>query len=357
MDIENTLLGYGKKYISLPDLAALLGVNEADAEIIYRLATGLIEQGLLEPVKSAGTNGNIKYPLQKKYRILAGGSAGAEGAADAVASEKLDRLHPALLKSGFLLSHPREYRKNEYVIDSLNRFLFSGRPGEAVSRKERSFEIFRREKLLDDSGVKTLLRKLQIKDADLGFYDTPEYCFHDYIPERKEKLTLLICENKDIWFNIRRCMFEDHYRSLFGVKIDGVVYGCGNKVSHKEGALVEYVRFMGNPNVSFLYWGDIDRAGFEIYRRAKEANASLSISLFLPGYRKMIERARELGDGAGMDRGRQTEGLPPGKAGSSFRDLTKEFSPEERAFLDSVFERDGLIPQEIIPYTLLSERD
>lgn len=109
--------------------------------------------------------------------------------------------------------------------------------------------------MLDDPEVKSLLRHLEISESDLGFYDTPEYCFHDYIPERKNDLTLLICENKDIWFNIRRCMFEDHFKSLFGVAIDGVVYGNGSKVSNKAGALVEYVRFMGNPNVTFLYWG------------------------------------------------------------------------------------------------------
>ena len=54
-------------------------------------------------------------------------------------------------------------------------------------------------------------------------------------------------------FNIRRCMFEDGYNSLFGTKIDGVVYGNGNKVSQKQGALSEYVKFMGNPDVTFLY--------------------------------------------------------------------------------------------------------
>lgn len=56
---------------------------------------------------------------------------------------------------------------------------------------------------------------------------------------KKEQYGLLICENKDIWFNIRRCMFENNYKSLFGMHIDGVVYGDGNKVSQKKGALIE----------------------------------------------------------------------------------------------------------------------
>ncbi len=81
-----------------------------------------------------------------------------------------------------------------------------------------------------------------MSEEDLGFYNTPEYCFHDYIPERKNSMVLLICENKDIWFNIRRCMFEDNYKSLFGVPIDGVVFGNGNEVTKKQGALTEYIR-------------------------------------------------------------------------------------------------------------------
>ena len=192
-----------------------------------------------------------------------------------------------------------------------------------------------------------MLRHVEISDSDLGFYDTPEYCFHDYIPERKNDLTLLICENKDIWFNIRRCMFEDHFKSLFGAAIDGVVYGNGNKVSNKTGALVEYVRFMGNPNVAFLYWGDIDREGFDIFRRTRDVNDSLEIKLFLPGYRKMIERAQNI----------CLEDSPSSKKeGVSFADLFEDFSPEEQQFLNRVLEDNKLIPQEIISYTILSER-
>ena len=195
--------------------------------------------------------------------------------------------------------------------------------------------------------MKSLLRHLEISESDLGFYDTPEYCFHDYIPERKNDLTLLICENKDIWFNIRRCMFEDHFKSLFGVAIDGVVYGNGSKVSNKAGALVEYVRFMGNPNVTFLYWGDIDREGFDIFRRTRDVNDSLNIELFIPGYRKMIERAQSI----------CLEDSPSSKKeGVSFENLFEGFSTEERHFLNRVLEENKLIPQEIIPYTVLSER-
>ncbi len=341
MDVKNKLLAYGKTNITLEDLTGLLKVETADTKALFDRISRLVNDRILEPVKSSGQNGNHKYPMYKKYRILIKEEASAE------TEKQIRQLHPVLRKSGYLSSHLTEYVKHKEVIDSLNRFLFSKKVEEPVSRKERSFEILGREKVLDDPEVKSLLRHVGIMDCDLGFYDTPEYCFHDYIPERKSSLTLLICENKDIWFNIRRCMFEDHFKSLFGTAIDGVVYGNGNKVSHKQGALAEYVRFMGNPDVSFLYWGDIDREGFDIFRRTREVNASLDIELFLPGYRKMIERAHNI----------LLEDSPSSKKeGVSFEDLFGGFSAEERAFLKRVLEENKLIPQEIIPYTVLSER-
>ena len=341
MDVKGKLLAYRKKSITLEVLTDLLKAEMADTKSVYDKVSELVETSILEPIKNSGQNGNRKYPLFKKYRIIIKEESSEE------VEKKIRQLHPALQKSGYLSSHVQEYLNHKEVIDCLNVFLFSKNNREPISRKERSFEIFGREKVLDDSEVKSLLRYLEISDSDLGFYDTPEYCFHDYIPERKNNLTLLVCENKDIWFNIRRCMFEDHFKSLFGVAIDGVVYGNGNKVSNKTGALVEYVRFMGNPNVTFLYWGDIDREGFDIFRRTRDVNDSLNIKLFIPGYRKMIERAQSI----------CLEDSPSSKKeGVSFADLFEEFPAEEQKFLNRVLVDNKLIPQEIIPYTVLSER-
>lgn len=341
MDIKNKLLMYGKRSITLEALSDLLKVEMVDAKSLYNKISEMVEASFLEPVKNSDQNGNLRYPLFKKYRILVKEELSED------AEKQIRQLHPTLRKSGYLSSHVQEYLKHREVINSLNTFFFSKKAGEPISRKERSFEIFGREKVLDESEVKSLLRHLEISESDLGFYDTPEYCFHDYIPERKNDLTLLICENKDIWFNIRRCMFEDHFKSLFGVAIDGVVYGNGNKVSNKAGALVEYVRFMGNPNVTFLYWGDIDREGFDIFRRTRDVNDSLNIELFIPGYRKMIEKAQSI----------CLEDSPSSKKeGVSFENLFEGFSADERIFLKRVLETNKLIPQEIIPYTVLSER-
>ena len=340
MEYKKCLLEYKNKTIELNDLSVLLKKSMADTSALYEAVIELVESGLLAPVKKSGMNGNKKYPLYKKYRI----TAEPDISSDVIG--QISSLHPILLKNGYLSSHPSVYADNVVIIDKLSQFFFQRKSNVPVSRKERSFEIFEQEKILDDSSIKSLIKSLGITQDDLCFYDTPEYCFHDYIPEKKNNMVLLICENKDIWFNIRRCMFEDNYKSLFGTHIDGVVYGNGNKVSQKKGALIEYVRFMGSSNVRFLYWGDIDREGFDIFRRTKAVNPSLDISLFIPGYRKMIERARHI----------QLEESPSSKKeGMRFDDLIELFTPEEKIFLNTVFTENKLVPQEIIPYTLLSE--
>nr|WP_297706352.1 Wadjet anti-phage system protein JetD domain-containing protein [uncultured Butyrivibrio sp.] len=339
MNIKEKLLGYGKKTITLEDIKNIMKISLMDEQSAYEQISEMIMEEIIEPVKSSGKNGNISYPLYKKYRIL----IKEEGDKETIGEIK--RLHPLLLRSGYLSANPMEFQRNRVVIEGLSAFLFVDKDEIFVSRKERSFEIFGQEKTLDDSMVKALLRKLQITESELRFYDTPEYCFHDYIPVRKDHMMLLICENKDIWFNIRRRMFEDGVRSLFGIAIDGVVYGEGNKVSDRTGALEEYVKFMGESDVKFLYWGDIDREGFDIFRRTKDANDRLDISLFVPGYKKMIERAKNI----------ELEDSPSSKKqGMRFDDLINDFSDDERNFLTDIFENNKLIPQEIISYKYLS---
>ena len=342
MGIKQKLINYKKKIIEIETLTDFLKVNISNPESVYAALQGLISENVIEPVKSSGKNGNIKYPLYKKYRILA-----VKEETKDVRSE-INRLHPLLLQSGYLSLNPEEYTKNHDLIIGINRFLFSERKDVLISRKERSYALFGKEKMLDDSGAKSLLHKLKITEHDLRFYDTPEYCFHDFIPEKSDNMTLLICENKDIWFNIRRCMFEEGWRQLYGEAIDGVVYGEGNKISQKQGALSEYVKFMGNPKVKFLYWGDIDREGFDIFKRTKDVNANLDFSLFVPGYRQMIKRAK----GTELENSSSSK-----KQGILFDDLFEVFFKEEQEYLKGVLENNKLIPQEIVPFTLLSKEE
>ena len=339
MDIHGKLFDFKKKRkkISLDELHSLISSTHLDAPELLAEINKLIEEGAIKPVDASGTNGNLLYPLYKVYRIT------IEKKPDGVMADEIKELHPLLQNNNFLKKNPEMYKKHRNDIKALNRYLFNRGDDERISRKERSFQIFGKEKLLDASekdSIWPLISGLKIEE-ELRFYDTPEYWFPEYIPQRKSKMKLLICENKDIWFNIRRRMSEDGVMDVFGCLFDGVVYGMGNKISQIN-ALTMYTKFMGDVEVDYLYWGDMDLEGYSIYERTVNNNPDISINLFVEGYCQMIKRA---------EKRKWNEDSPSDRNIVIDREaLYALFEPNERMFLKRMLEESKLIPQEIITY-------
>ena len=328
---------YAKKTISKTDLETLFAVS-SDEEL-FGIISVLSEQQILSPIKSSKTNGNRLYPIYLKYKV-----SFPQDTYEAELKE-ISALHPLLQSNGYLQSKPEEYKKYRLQLQKLDRYLFYRSENEiSISRKERSFEIFDEEKTLDDKTFCALLERIGITADSLAFYDTPEYCFNDYIPDRKAQMTLLICENKDIWFNIRRMMFENNATNIFDIHIDGVVYGCGNKVSGM-GALTTYTEFIGS-EVKYLYWGDIDRAGLNIYLSALRANPNIDIKLFVPAYEEMLRLA-------------QTRNIPDSDdERNCIEDYSQIFGLVDqnlRTLFEQSIQNNKRIPQEIITYAFLKE--
>lgn len=328
---------YGKKTISKTDLENIFAVF-SDEEL-FEIISVLSEQQILFPIKSSKTNGNRLYPIYLKYKVsLPQDTYEAE-------LKEISALHPLLQSNGYLQSKPEEYKKYRFLLQKLDRYLFCRSENTiSISRKERSFEIFDEEKALDDKTFCALLEHIGITADTLTFYDTPECCFNNYIPNRKAHMTLLICENKDIWFNIRRIMFENNATNIFDIHIDGVVYGCGNKVSGM-GALTTYTEFIGS-EVKYLYWGDIDRAGLNIYLSAVRANPNIDIKLFVPAYEEMLRLA-------------QTRNIPDSDdERNRIEDYSQIFDFVDqnlRNLFEQSIQNNKRIPQEIITYAFLKE--
>ena len=331
MDIESKLKTWRKKTITKPELEDLLGIHSD--EKLYQIVSNARITGILLPMKASGTNGNLAFPISLKYKV-------SLTADNSDALREIALLHPAITSSGYLQKRPEVYREHSASLRKLSAYLFQTIPSVRISRKERSFEIFGEEKLLDNPSVKRLLDTLGLTADRLCYYDTPEYCFNDYIPARKDDLTLLICENKDIWFNIRRRMYEDGAREIFGVPIDGVVYGCGNKVS-QLGALEAYTGFLGAQEVQYLYWGDIDRAGLNIYVSLLRNNPNANLKLFKEAYAEMLR----LAEGREMPKSEDHR-----ERMEDYQEMLSRFPERDRGRLLEYIARNERVPQEIITY-------
>lgn len=333
-DAENTkevLKNRKTKKISLSELQDLL-VADSISEL-FDYVNMLVSDGTLTPIKASGRNGNLRYPLYEQYRITLKDEADKR-------LKELSQLHPSLLKNGHLKANPSVFLKNYDDIRAVSAYLFRNLTMREMSKKERSFDIFGEEKRLDDNSV---MNKIGATPELLCYYETPEYCFNDYIPVRKRNMVLLVCENKDIWFNIRRRMFEDGATTLFGRKLDGVVYGSGEKASGNN-YLTQYSRFMGAENVSYLYWGDIDRAGLMIYQLVVSANPAVDIRLFVEGYHRMLQLAA----GRRIPNSDDKRGLA-----FDFSEIYDLFADDERALLVRYIEENKRVPQEIVNYEIL----
>ena len=330
--IYKTLQSFKRKRITLNELSSIC----SDTDSLSEQITALVQHGVLVPVRSSGTNGNHKTPLYMRYTIH------IEDKND-ISQNDIYELHPILSASGYLLRNRTQFINNREFLCRLSEWLIQHKGNEMMSRRERSFSIFGDEKALDNH--LRLLRSIGISGEDLYYYETPEQCFSDYIPLRKSKMTLLICENKDIWFNIRKLMYESGACYLFGVSIDGVIFGQGNDITGK-GKLCSYSRYLGADEIFFLYCGDIDRAGFDIFKRLCKEADELQISLFIPAYQKMLELSSDLY----LPDSDDERFIMP-----DMTDILPFFSDEEQRRIRQILQDNKRLPQEILSYPVLAD--
>ncbi len=335
MNIQEKLKIYAKKIITLEELKMLCKVNETFE--LYSVLQDLVKHKNLIPVKNSGMNGNRIYPMYMKYRIVPNFQE---------AIQEISVLHPKLQENGYLKNHMDKYMKYQKSFLLLNQYLFQNYDlSIPISKKERSFEIFHEEKILDNSEFLNILSKINLNHQTLAFYETPEYCFHDYIPCKKSTMTILILENKDIWFNLRRMLFENHKSIIFDTKIDGVLYGEGKKIAGIN-ALQLYSVFLHCNNIHYLYWGDIDREGLNIYCSLLKNSSDCNISLFVPAYEKMLELSTQQQIPNSNDKRNIM---------ADYNDIFSIFPLEYREILKQALADNKRIPQEIINFKWLKE--
>ncbi len=329
-------------------LEALLRSRQFDTyEQEYQYIMALLTSGRIKPLKASGTNG--KHPaLYRKYWLM-------EQETDySIFEEELKyRLHP-LISIDYYLSHLKTYEQDRQWILMLSEYLKNSREKlyHTESVNERSFEIWSHEKFLSRGRGRRILKNCGLEEDFLNIYQTTEPLAY-YSHTRRVPQNILILENKDTFYSMRRHMTGSHMAGglpqpgksrILGVEMGTLIYGAG------KGILRSFLDFdfcvepyMKDGKNQIYYFGDLDYEGIGIYESlAKMASGRWEILPFTRVYEAMTGKA---------DRTCKIENLPDTKEQQN-RNIREEFfshfSMEMVSRMKDVLESGKYIPQEIL---------
>lgn len=231
----------------------------------YHYIMKLLEQEGIKPVKSVGTNGK-KPALYRSYWVI-------ENKKDysGLEEELKYQLHP-MISVDYYLTHLENYEQERMFVLLLDGYLRNRREMLSYSESinERSFEIWNREKFLTKEQGKWILKHCGLQMEDLNVYGTAEPLAY-YSHTRENPQNLLILENKDTFYSMRRHLLEGK-RSIFGKKIGTLIYGAGKRILRSfedfDFCVEPYMIQQGN---TIYYFGVLDYEGIGIYEKLAEA--------------------------------------------------------------------------------------
>lgn len=247
----------------------------------------LIEAGLIRAIKKSGKVRFAPY-FWKEYFINKSTLEQTK-----VSLSEINQLAPSLIE--YYIGHPDHYLEDKSELLLLNEWLKNGDKTIECSVKERSFEIFRREKALEGETCSRIMNRCRMTYSDLNCYRTYEPFFYTKI---SEKGCALILENKDPWYSIAKALEKENTNRIFHKEIMYLIYGEGKKADSKEDGsrIIDFIQNLPLQPEECFYCGDIDRAGVVIFTKCQEVNAELNIKPFMPLYEKMLEKALDFWD-------------------------------------------------------------
>lgn len=245
-----------------------------------------IRQGKIKPVKASGTNGK-KPALFRAYWLLEEEKDYGE-----YREELKYRLHPGI-KIDYYLSHLEQYEQDRNWVLLLDKYLRENRDKLQfpVSVNERSFEIWGREKFLSKEQGRSILKRCSMEQEELNMYHTAEPLAY-YSHVRQVPQNLLVIENKDTFFSMRRHLIEGN-DNILGEPIGTLIYGGGKRVLRSfEDFDLCVEPYMADKSNTIYYFGDLDYEGIGIYESLADLfRERWEIHPFLPAYYAMLDKS------------------------------------------------------------------
>ncbi|MDY5846195.1 MAG: DUF2220 family protein [Bariatricus sp.] len=311
--------------------------SELPYEKQYEYIMHLLVKGSIRPVKASGTNGK-KPALYLEYWQQ-------EAKKDYSHLEEELKFHIVpLISVDYYLSHLDTYEKDRPWVLLLNNYLKenSKKLMYTESQNERSYEIWGREKFLTKEQGRKILKRCGISENFLNTYGTTEPLSY-YSHTRKVPQNLLILENKDTFYSMRRHLLDEN-KQILGAEFGTLIYGAGKGIIRSFGDFDLCVEpYMKAPGNQIYYFGDLDYEGIGIYERLEEEfHGKWEIIPFVRAYEAMLNKAGDL------------EMLPATKEKQN-RNISQAFfsyfEEEQVQRMQGILEAGKYIPQEILNIT------
>ena len=335
------------KRISLNEIEQNMQAESYEQLCIYIYTQ--IENGRLKPVKASKTNGK-RPALYREYWII----DAEPRTSDQVYKEELKYKMSMQISTDYYLRHLPQYVSDRKWVLQLNDYFLNNQEinPEPVSKNERSFQIWGREKFLQQEQGKKILKRCGVAVSRLSFYETSEPPAY-YSSHRNTPQNLLILENKDTFYSMRRHLIsqkndsdkKEGKREIFGMLFGTLIYGAGKGILRSFQDFSFCVEpYMQAKENQIYYFGDLDYEGIGIYERLAELSERQGIKIFpfINAYVMMLEKAQAAGE------------LPKMKEKQN-RNLSGYFFscfPEQTVrTMKEILESERYIPQEIINIT------
>lgn len=344
--ILNTLNTYNKKTID--EKVVRNSNSNIDYIDYFNIINKLIEDKRLEPIKSSGPNG-MNPPLHKRYRIIKDENSYEH------LIEEIRFLDTVFNIEAYLLN-PERYLEHKDFILKIDDFIKNRREELEIeaSVNERSFQILGQEKAFK---VHKIMKSIFVfnpqLEKTLNFYDTPEPFFTHHIKDIDplEKINILIIENKDTWYTLRK-LLTPNSNTLFGIDFHILLYGEGKKIARTISSLTDFKNIiLKDIKAIFYYFGDLDYEGINIFKSLTKRNEELDIRLLTPLYKEMIKLSKKIELPTTKDLQKE----------KNIDEFLKDFNNEEKRYIENILKSRKYIPQEIISYReflrLLKMRD
>ncbi len=323
------------KKVLIDDL--LKSCKSKDYKEQYQFIISKIADNKLKPVIASGKNG--KSPsLYKAYWLI------EEEKDFRILEEELKyHIHPKI-SIDYYMQHLEKYEEEREWVLLLSEFLYNNdeKLKYAESVNERSFEIWKREKFLTKENGKTILNHCGIDKDYLNMYDTAEPLAY-YTNTTNTPQNILIIENKDTFFSMRKHMIENS-NEIFGVEIGTLIYGGGKRVIRSFNDFDFCVEpHMRKKENRILYFGDLDYEGVGMFEKLEEIfKERWNIIPFVPAYKAMLIKVDDFSK------------LPATKEKQN-RNISQlffsYFDEDTIRIMKEILQHDKYIPQEILNIT------